>query len=944
MSDLSRDLDRTEHLDSVSARFELAWKEALHGGPPPSIDTYLDDIPEEERGTLRERLTALEEEYRRRADDAAAQSATLTWHDPAARAPATLPAPAGLTNDTPATTDGQGATAMPAPVWPHVPGYEIDGELGRGGMGVVYKARQTDLRRPVALKMILAGAHASAGQLERFRAEARAEARLQHPNIVQVYEIGEHDGLPYFSQEFVDGGNLGQKTERQPQPPRDAARLVETLARAVHYAHERGVIHRDLKPANVLLTADGTPKVADFGLAKCLDDEAGATRTGSVLGTPSYMAPEQALGRPREVGRATDVYALGAILYELLVGRPPFLGATMLDTVEQVRTEEPLAPTRLQPRLPRDLETICLKCLQKDARKRYAGADELADDLGRFLAGEPIKARPVGQAERLWRWCRRNPRLAGLSAAVALLLLTVTAGSLAFAYQIDRKRHETEEARAEAVRAGAVAQENAERAQTESRRADDNAREAVARYNLALDALNVVVGKVQSELEKTPATERIRQKILQAAMDVLRKSADQGDRSGLSERGLASAHMILGNILLETGKRDEAVKEFDTCHRILTELYRSNPDSDKAVGNYAASLCVQGDRDADYRHNLPGARARYREALALQEDLLAHPKPNPELTTTEEKASVANSYQRLAEIAEQMGPEAQDDPEEMLQKALKLREEAAAARGGAADRKELGHVHYLLGERMWKRHQEAEAVKHYDAALVECTAAVREDPDSVRIKAELFNLCGNAGDKIFMNGDSARAKAFYAASIRPSEQLAAVDPRLVVQRILSQNYYRLATAYLRLDDTAAADQYYAKCLAVREKVYATNPRDDNSVIDLMIARARCGQHTQAAALADDLQKRWPKQPGKLLQVACCYALCVDGVAHGKAPAQLTPDDRARQERYAGLAVAALRAARTNGYRDAHNLEVEPDLDAIRADSGFNSFMQELRKP
>ena len=484
------------------------------------------------------------------------------------------------------------------------------------------------------------------------------------------------------------------------------------------------------------------------------------------------------------------------------------------------------------------------------------------------------------------------------------------------------------------------------RAQAESRRADDNAREAVARYNLALDALNVVVGKVQSELEKTPATERIRKKILQAAMDVLRKSADQGDRSGLSERGLASAHMILGNILLESGQREDreqAVKEFDTCHRILTDLYRANPDSDKAVGNYAASLCVQGDRDADYRHNLPGARARYREALALQEDLLAHPKPNPELTPTEEKASVANSYQRLAEIAEQMGPNAQDDPEEMLQKALKLREEVAAARRGPADRKELGHVHYLLGERMWKRHQEAEAVKHYDAALVECAAAVRADPDSVRFKAELFNLCGGAGDKIFMNGDSARAKAFYAASIGPSEQLAAVDPRLVVQRILSQNYYRLATAYLRLDDTAAADQYYAKCLAVRERVYAAN-KDDNSVIDLMIARARCGQHEQAAALADDLQRRLPKRPNVLFQAACCYALCVGGVAHGKAPAQLTNEDRARQERYAQQAVTALRAARANGYKDVHNLEVEPDLDPIRADSGFNSFMWEFRKP
>jgi tRNA A-37 threonylcarbamoyl transferase component Bud32 len=939
------DADRTEHLASISARFESAWKEALHGGQPPALDTYLSDAPPEERDALRSRLTALDEEYRRRADDAAAQSATLPWQDRTGRPQATVAAVAPQ-----ATTDGPGTTPAAATAgWPHLPGYEIEAELGRGGMGVVYKARQTDLHRPVALKMILAGAHASAAQLARFRAEARAEARLQHPNIVQVYEIGEHDGLPYFSLEFVDGGSLGQKAGRQPQPPRDAARLVESLARATHYAHERGVVHRDLKPANVLLTADGTPKIADFGLAKVLDDEAGSTRTGSVVGTPSYMAPEQALGHHRDVGRTTDVYALGAVLYELLTGRPPFLGATMLDTVEQVRTEEPLPPTRLQPKIPRDLETICLKCLQKDARKRYAGADELAEDLRRFLAGEPIKARPVGSAERLWRWCRRNPRLAGLSAAVVMLLLTVTAGALAFAYQIDRKQRETEQARAEAVEASAAAQENARRAQAESERADANAREAVARYNLALDALNVVVGKVQTELEKTPATERMRQKILLAAMDVLRKSAEQGDRSGLSERGLASAHMIMGNILLDSGKLQEAVKEFDICHRIVTELYQANPESDKAVGNYAASLCVQGDRDIDYRKDLRGARERYREALALQEGLLTHPKPNPELTPTEEKASVANSYQRLAEIADRMGQEAQDDPEEMLQKALKLREEVARERAadasrGPGDRKELGHVHYLLGDLKWKRHQEAEAVKHYDAALVQCAAAVHDDPDSVRFKAELFNLCGKAGDQIFLSGDSARAKTFYTAAIGPSEQLAAVDSRIGTQRILSQNYYRLATACLRLNEPAAADQYYAKCLAVREKVYAAAPKDDNSVIDLMIARARCGQHEQAAALADDLQRRKPKQTGALYQVACCYALCVGGVAHGKAPAQLTAEDRARQERYAQQALAALRAARANGYKDVHNLGVEPDLDPIRADSGFNSFMQEFRKP
>jgi serine/threonine-protein kinase len=920
--------DDTERLGDVSARFESAWKGAIRGGPPPAVDTYLQDVPAHQREAVRRRLTSLDEEYRRLYESAAAQSATIPWQQ--------RPGPA------PATTDGTSATATAAP-WPHVPGYEIDGELGRGGMGVVYRARQIDLRRPVALKMILAGARASAVQRARFRAEARAEARLQHPNIVQVYEIGEHDGVPYFSLELVDGGCLSRKVAGRPQPVGDAARLVQALARAVQYAHLRGIVHRDLKPANVLLTADGTPKIADFGLAKCLDEDAGSTQTGTVVGTPSYMAPEQALGRHQAVGPATDVYALGAILYELLVGRPPFLAPTMLDTVEQVRTEEPVPPRRLQPKLPADLETVCLKCLQKDARKRYASAQELADDLGRFLAGEPIRARPVGAAERLGRWCRRNPRLAGLSAAVALLLLTVTLGALAFAYQIDRKQRETEQARAEAVAARAAAEQNAEQARAESRRADASARDARARYGLALDALNVVVGKVQTQLDNTPATAPVRMEILKAAMAVLRKSTEQGDGSGLPERGLASAHMIMGDLLWEAGQRDDAVKEFQTCHRILSELYRANPASDKAAGNFAASLCRLADTDADHRHDLAGARARYREALAIQEELVTNPRPEPELTLAEMKASVANSYQRLAEIAQRAGADAADDPEELLQKALALREELARTDPVSAARQHLGQVHYRLGALRWARQDVAGAEKHYDAALALCTALVRDNPQRLRYLADLFNVCGTAGDQLLMHGETAKARTYYSAALAPSEQLAAADNRPVVQGILAQNYYRLGTAALRLNDPAA-DGYFGKCLAVREKLQRANPKDDARKIDLMIALARCDQHERATALAEDLRQRRPGDAGTLVQVACCYALCRSAVAHGKAESQVTADDQARQERYADLAVAALRAARANGYNNVQALEVEPDLDPIRADSRFGAFMQEFSKP
>ena len=342
---------------------------------------------------------------------------------------------------------GRGHPATPLPT---VPGYEILGELGRGGMGVVYKARHVGLKRMVALKMLRAETIAAGPQMSRFRSEAEAMARLEHPNIVRVYEVGEHDGRPFFAMELVAGDSLEQHLNGAPWPPNRSARLLEVVARAVQAAHVRRLVHRDLKPANVLLqtptgewegndTAEQgsassppaagapipVPKITDFGLAKRLDDADRETRSGDILGTPCYMAPEQAYGRNDSVSPRTDVWALGAILYEMLTGRPPFRGETVWDTLQQVGRQEPVPPRRLQPKVPRDLETICLKCLQKEPARRYASAAALADDLERFLAGEPIKARPLPWWEHAWRYVRGRPTTAAcvavaLAAGVAL--------------------------------------------------------------------------------------------------------------------------------------------------------------------------------------------------------------------------------------------------------------------------------------------------------------------------------------------------------------------------------------------------------------------------------------------------------------------------------------------------------------------------------------------
>jgi serine/threonine-protein kinase len=318
--------------------------------------------------------------------------------------------------------------------------YELCREIGRGGMGVVYEAHDVKLKRRVALKMIKSGDLASPEELERFRAEAESVARLQHPNIVQIYAVGEQDGRPYLALEFIDGGSLEALLAAKLLSPSDAAQLVEIVARAVQHAHQCGIVHRDLKPANVLLCKPSTlsqsepgsladsrpPKITDFGLAKRLQEgEAGPTHSGVVMGTPSYMAPEQANGRTRDIGPATDVYALGAILYECLTGRPPFKAANPMDTLLQVLGHDPVPPSRLQPNVPRDLETICLKCLAKDVPRRYSTAREVAEELQRFQRGDPIRARPSGYADRLLRWCRRNPGVTSLVLTAVLLLLVV---------------------------------------------------------------------------------------------------------------------------------------------------------------------------------------------------------------------------------------------------------------------------------------------------------------------------------------------------------------------------------------------------------------------------------------------------------------------------------------------------------------------------------------
>jgi serine/threonine-protein kinase len=375
-------LTSEREIDSACLRFEAAWQ----AGQRPRIEEYLGQTQEPTRSVLLAELLRLDLEYRRRNGEAPAEQ-EYAWR----------------LEGEPAEVVRQAFAASPGSVLPQVPGYKVLEEIGRGGMGVVYKAWQVKASRFVALKMVLAGEMASPGEKDRFTTEARAAAGLNHPNVVTIYEVGDHAGRQYFTMELVGGGSLAEQVARGPLASRRAAEVVLAVARAVHYAHQQKVIHRDLKPANILLDEAGVPYVTDFGLAKRLDAEATRTRTGTVIGTPGYLAPEQAAARGDEPTPATDVYGLGAVLYALLTGRPPFQAETLLDTLTQVMLQQPAPPRLLNPNIDRDVETICLKCLEKEPGDRYASAEQVAEELGRYLRAEPIEARPPSWVQSLSR-------------------------------------------------------------------------------------------------------------------------------------------------------------------------------------------------------------------------------------------------------------------------------------------------------------------------------------------------------------------------------------------------------------------------------------------------------------------------------------------------------------------------------------------------------------
>lgn len=486
---------------------------------------------------------------------------------------------------------GAAATGLP---FDRVGEYDILGKIGHGGMGLVLKARQRGLKRVVALKMIKVGQLAEETEIARFLVEARAAAHLKHPNIVAVYDVGEHAGSPFFSMEYVEGQSLHKLISERPLQPQRAATIIQKLALAVDYAHEAGILHRDLKPQNILLDKYEEPKITDFGLASSAQENSQLTATGTVLGTPSYMPPEQARGKHDEMGNWSDIYSLGATLYESLVGRPPFTAATLGETLQQVMSVDPVSPRTLNPAIPRDIETICLKCLEKSPARRYQTGRELADELQRFLDDRPILARPTSRTEKFVRWCRRNPVIAGAIAAVSVAAIVAIAGLWIGRNQAIEGKNQALAAKGETDEA----------------------------LNDAMNMVDQLLVRISEEtLLNQPGMQQVRANIQTDALSQYEKLLTKLEKSKRLPENIALVKLQLGLVKLQLGDRKKGLRLLSEADESLTMMHENDAENIKVLVHLSRVKTEIG-RLHYHQRDIQAAVAPLQEALALRQKLI----------------------------------------------------------------------------------------------------------------------------------------------------------------------------------------------------------------------------------------------------------------------------------------------------------------------------------
>jgi tetratricopeptide (TPR) repeat protein len=645
--------------------------------------------------------------------------------------------------------------------------YQILGELGRGTFGIVYRARDSQLNREVALKVLQIGLSGNEDELIRFRAEAETLGSLQHPGIVQIHNTGMHAGTPYLVMELVEGGSLVGQLKGEPRKPREAAEMVECLARAIHVAHQKGIIHRDLKPGNILCAVDGSLKITDFGLAKRLDHTLGLSRTGQAIGTPFYMAPEQAAGK-KEIGPAADVYALGAILYELLTGRPPFCGPDVLAVLDQVRSLDPLSPSRLVSQIPRDLCTICLKCLHKSPNRRYASAEALADDLQRFLNDQVIVARPAGSLERVWRLVRRRP----IQTAVVSLLLVVFVLSGVLSWVVYARHRDQEIA------------ELKHREDEQRREFDRKLQQFIQEeYSQSLDAIDGILRRVLES--KEPGLEPLHKELL----NYYTKLIERQERSQLaSQDKLADNCLRLGKLIYKKGELPDAQKALTRAKDLYEKLVQNEPHKPRFRQYLARTLLLRGQVLAATGQKAD-ARKDYEAARGLLEKLREE-DPNQ----VAYQRDLAETFHWLAVVcARDETKEGRQQAKQFYERALVLRQPLAEGKGTRQDRTELARTYGYLGDLLMAMNELGDADTAYWQSHRLRKELAEEDRDNGEARFELARSWNNFANYQMRVRALDTAEHFLEESLKIREDLVTTNPSVSdYRRDLAGAYNRLA--------------------------------------------------------------------------------------------------------------------------------------------------------
>ncbi len=799
-----------------------------------------------------------------------------------------------------------------------IPGYRIQGELGRGGMGVVYLAVQDGLNRKVALKMVLSGLHASETEKSRFLAEAEAVAAVRHVGVVQVFDFGTHDDCPFFALEYLPGGSLSAKLNGTPLSSMESASLVERIGQAIHAAHSAGIVHRDLKPANILFDVDGTPKVTDFGLARRNDSISGLTQTGAILGTPSYMPPEQAKGS-EAIGPAADIYALGAILYECLTGRPPFRAASPLETIRQVLLDEPVPPSRLTTKVPRDLETIVLKCLSKDPRRRYESALALTQDLARFQQGEPIEARPISGIERGIRWVKRHPA-AGTIAGILLSAVGIVIGVIAASNsRLEKERDNARNAEATAVEQSQLAQR---------------------RLDKAIEAVDKMLVRVGSERWATrPELQEERRGVLEDAVNFYSEFVQQSDDDPRIRYEAAKAHSRVAHTYLMLNELERAKDSANESRVLFEGLIDEDPKNPKYPAALSDVLTQLGNCDA-LSALLTESLARYQEAIACADKAcqLAPSVDDYKLR----KIQAANSFAYFCISLDRARGE-------KTVRAITVLARELASKPKSTYEQRLALAHTLTVDAAYDSTSRlADALGKYNEAnqILE------------QLKGEAAPNASSAGQFAYTNmlvkiqrgtvlGALAQEPEGFsegltelAAGLEMLDKLLLVNPKAFPYLLVKVNLMTtMANLYARLGDKAKAAECQQTTDALIAKLIEDNPKVEwlrgvngtRRSMDLA-NRVREGDLAGFEAAAEEmLELALPKDADDIrYNVACTYAL-----------ASLRKKDSEEALRLKAMEI--LKSLLSRGYFDleirANHLPTDSDLDCLKERSDFKALIE-----